>query len=100
MSGLYLYKQTSINIICFQSTYFSFITHRTRNIELFFYAGTKGKGERIFGSVVGRVSGVVNGHAKEGVAFLLSKRVLEGVVEYKEVSARPICVKVKFGEEF
>ena len=45
----------------------------------------KGKGEQIFESVVGRVSGVVNGHAREGVALLLSKLVLEGVVEYREV---------------
>ena len=46
----------------------------------------KGKGECIFGRVIRRVSGVVNGHAREGVALLLSKRVLEGVVEYREVS--------------
>ena len=48
----------------------------------------KGKGECIFGSVVGRVSGVVEGRAREGVVLLLSKRMLEGVVEYREVSAR------------
>ena len=49
---------------------------------------------------VGRVSGVVNGHAWEGVALLLSKRVLKGVVVYREVSARLMWVKVKFGGEF
>ena len=32
----------------------------------------KCKGNCIFGSVVGRVSGVVNGHTKEGVDLLLS----------------------------
>ena len=59
----------------------------------------KGKGERIFGSLVGRLSGVVNGHARKVVALLLNKRVLEGVVEYREVSARLMWVKVKFGGE-
>ena len=59
----------------------------------------KGKGECIFGSVAGRMSGVVNGRAMEGAALLLSKRVLEEVVEYREVSARFIWVKVKFGGE-
>ena len=32
----------------------------------------QGKGERNFGSVIGRVSEVVNGRAREGVALLLS----------------------------
>ena len=50
--------------------------------------------------MVVKVSGVVNGHAREGVALLLSKRVLEGVVEYREVSDRLMWVKVKFGGEF
>ena len=40
--------------------------------------------------------GVVNGRAREGVALLLSKRVLGRVVEYREVSARLMWVKVKF----
>ena len=48
----------------------------------------KVKGERIFVSVVGGVSGVLNGRARKGIALLLSKRVLEVVVEYREVSAR------------
>ena len=43
-----------------------------------------------FGSVVGKMS---------GVALLLSKRVLDGVVEYREVSAKLLWEKVKFGEE-
>ena len=46
------------------------------------------------------MSGVVNGHAREGVALLLSKWVLDGVVEYRMVSARLMWVKVKFGGEF
>ena len=32
----------------------------------------KGKGEVIFGEVVSRVSGIVGGRAREGVALLLS----------------------------
>ena len=42
----------------------------------------KGKSECKFGSVVERVFGVVNRRAREGVALLLNKRVLEGVVGY------------------
>ena len=41
----------------------------------------KEKCEYKFGSVVGRVSGVVlNGRVREGVVSLLSKRSLDGVV--------------------
>ena len=57
-------------------------------------AKVKGKGERIIGSVVGRGSGVVNGHAREGVALVLIKRVQERVVEYREVSARQMWVRL------
>ena len=57
----------------------------------------QGKGECLLGSVVGRVSRVVNGRAREGVALLLSKRVLDGVVEYREVSTRLMLVQAKFG---
>ena len=59
----------------------------------------KGKGEREFGSVNGRVSGVVRGRAREGVALLLSTDVLNSVVEWKEVSSRLMWAKVKFGKE-
>ena len=45
----------------------------------------KGKGE-----VVGRVSGVAR--AREGVALLLSGRLMRCVVEWKEVSSRLMCV--------
>ena len=41
----------------------------------------KGKGE-----MVGRVSGVAGGRAREGVALLLSGRLMRCVVEWKEVS--------------
>ena len=43
----------------------------------------KGKGEVMFGEVVGRVSGVAAGRAREGVALLLSGRLMTCVVEWK-----------------
>ena len=48
----------------------------------------KGKGECRFGSVVERVSGVENERAKEELALLLSKQVLDRVEQYWKVSAR------------
>ena len=45
----------------------------------------KGKGEVMFGEAVGRVSGVAVGRAREGVALLLSGRLMGCVVEWKEV---------------
>ena len=36
----------------------------------------KGKGEVMFGDVVGRVSGVAGGRAMEGVSLLLSGRLM------------------------
>ena len=44
--------------------------------------------------MVGRVYGEVNERARDGVALLLSKRVLEGELEYREISARLMLVKV------
>ena len=41
----------------------------------------KGKGEVMFGEVVGLVSGVMGGRAREGVALLLSGRLMTCVVE-------------------
>ena len=41
----------------------------------------KGKGEVVFGEVVGRVAGVAVGRAMEGVALLLSGRLMRCVVE-------------------
>ena len=68
-----------------------------RKLSVFALNETKviDKGECILGSMVGRVSGVVNGRAMERVVLLLSKQMLEGVVEYSEVSARLMWVKVK-----
>ena len=54
----------------------------------------KGKGE-----VVGRVSGVAGGRAREGVALLLSVWLMRCVVEWKEVSSRLMWVRVKIKRE-
>ena len=55
----------------------------------------KGKGEVMFGEVVGRVSGIAVGRAREGVAVLLSGRLMRCVVGWKEVSSRLMWVRVK-----
>ena len=60
----------------------------------------KGKGECMFGSVTGRVSGVDGGRAREGVGIIVSEEVLQCVSEWKEVSSRMMWVKVKFGHEW
>ena len=44
----------------------------------------KGKGEVLFGEVAGRMSGVENGRAREGVAILMSEWLRTNVVEWKE----------------
>ena len=54
----------------------------------------KGKGE-----VVGRVSGVVGGRAREGVAPLLSGWLMRYVVKWKEVPSRLMWVRVKVERE-
>ena len=59
----------------------------------------KGKGEVIFGEVVGRVSGVAGGRAREIVALLLCGWLMRCVVEWKEVSSRLVWVRVKIGRE-
>ena len=55
----------------------------------------------MFGEVVGRVSGVAVGRAREGVALLLSGRLMRCVVEWKEVSSSPrlMWVRVKIKRE-
>ncbi|MCP4269036.1 MAG: hypothetical protein GY777_26265 [Candidatus Brocadiaceae bacterium] len=57
----------------------------------------KGTGEREFGDGIGRVSGVVNGRAREGVALLVSERMQDFVKEWKEVSARLMWVRMELG---
>ena len=59
----------------------------------------KGKGDVMFGEVVGRVSGVAAGREREGVALLLSGRLIRCVVEWKEVSSRLMWVRVKIERE-
>ena len=59
----------------------------------------KGRGEAVFGEVTGRVSGVVSGKAREGVGLLLSERLLQSVVEWREESPRLMWVRVKLGRE-
>ena len=51
-----------------------------------------GKGEVMFGEVVGRVSGVAGGRAREEVALLLSVWLMRCVVEWKEVSSSLLWV--------
>ena len=46
----------------------------------------KGKGEVAFGKIKGRISGVAEGRAREGVGMLLNEWLLKLVVEWKEVS--------------
>ena len=59
----------------------------------------KGKGESEFGKVKGRISGVERGRAREGVALLLSERMMNSVVEWREVSPRLMWVRMRFGRE-
>ncbi len=47
----------------------------------------------------GRRSDVNRGRAKEGMAFLVSPEVQNGMIEWKEVSSRLMWVKVKFRQE-
>ena len=55
----------------------------------------KGKGEVMFGEVEGRVSGITVDRAREGVALLLSGRLMRCVVEWKEVSSKLMWIRVK-----
>ena len=59
----------------------------------------KGKGEVQFGGVNGRVSGVQNGRAREGVAILMSEWLQKNVIEWKEESSRVMWVRVRLGRE-
>ena len=45
------------------------------------------------------MSGVERGRAREGVAQLLSEWMVNKVVEWKEVSSRLVCVRVRMGRE-
>ena len=63
-----------------------------RRFDVCALSETKLKGN---GEVVGRVSGVAGGRAKEGVALLLSGWLRLCVVELKELSSRLMSVRVK-----
>ena len=54
----------------------------------------KGKGEVMFGEVMGRVSIIAGGRAREGVALLLSGWLMRCEVEWKKVSSRLMWVRV------
>lgn len=72
-----------------------------RQLDVLALSETKvrGTGEVEFGCVTGRVSGVERGRAREGVALILSERVLKEVIEWREVSSRLLWVKVRLGCE-
>ena len=59
----------------------------------------KGKGEVMFGEVMGRVYGVAGEKAREGVALLLSEWLMRCAVEWKGVSSRLMWVRVKIEGE-
>ena len=59
----------------------------------------KGKGDVAIGEVIGRVSGVERGRAREGVALSLSECMVNKVMEWKEVSLRLMWVRVRMGRE-
>ena len=60
----------------------------------------RGRGEVMFGSVTGRMSGVKVGEsAKEGVALIVRRELSDCVREWKEVSPRLMWVKMRFGVE-
>ena len=60
----------------------------------------RGRGEVMFGSVTGRMSGVKVGEtAKEGVALIVRKELSDCVKEWKEVSSRLMWVRMRFGVE-
>ena len=55
----------------------------------------KGKGGVMLGEVMGRVSGLAGGRAREGVSLLLSGWLMRCVIEWKEVSSWLMWVRVK-----
>ena len=58
----------------------------------------KGTGQWTFGNVVGRVSGVSEGNAREGVCIIVGENWKKKVTEWKEVSSRLMYVRMKIGE--
>ena len=71
-----------------------------RGLDVLVLSETKlrGTGEWTFGNVVGRVSGVSSGRAKEGVCIIVGDEWKRCVREWKEVSSRLMYVRVNVGE--
>ena len=65
-----------------------------RGLDVLVLSETKlrGRGERAFGSAMGRVSGVSSGRAKEGVCIIVREEWKRCVSEWKEVSSRLMYV--------
>ena len=70
-----------------------------RGLDVLVLSETKlrGRGERMFGNVVGRVSGVSSGRAKEGVCIIVGEKWKRCVNEWKEVSSRLMYVRMSVG---
>ena len=70
-----------------------------RGLDVLVLSETKlrGRGERMFGNVVGRVSGVSSGRAKEGVCIIVGEKWKRCVSEWKEVSSRLMYVRMSVG---
>ena len=58
-----------------------------------------GRGDVMFGEVVGRVTGVAGRRARKGVALLISEWLLRCLVEWKELSPSLMYVRVKIERE-
>ena len=71
-----------------------------RGLDVLVMSETKlrGKGERSFGKVVGRVSGVSGGSAREGVGIIVGEEWKRCVKEWKEISSRLMYVRMIVGE--
>ena len=63
-----------------------------------FSSKLKGTGQWTFGNVVGRVSGVSKGNAREGVCIIVGENWKKKATEWKEVSSRLMYVRMKIGE--
>ena len=59
----------------------------------------KGREEVMFGNASGRISGKLNGRAKEGVAIIVKEELKEYVREWKEISSRLMWVRMRFGAD-
>lgn len=71
-----------------------------RGLDVLVLCETKlrGRGERMFGKVMGRVSGVSErSNAKEGVGVIVGEKWKKCVREWKEVSSRLMFVRMKIG---